>query len=160
MTRNTKLLIAISFIVTSLGITLAYYKTKRKLIGSCQYYLLETNKLTNETIKLSIAYFFYSDNTGLKTEFGSSIVNDKRYIINKDLVLRYSDMDHDGLYKVAVLKDIRRYRDNSPRGPVSSNVKYKSIYYIHFSKIGDDVYYIQERSLPFFICAKKTATSN
>lgn len=160
MTRNTKILIAISFIVTSLGVTLVYHKTKKKLIVSCQYYLLKTNKLTNETIKLSIAYFFYSDNTGLKTEFGSSIENDKTYIIDKDFVLRYSDMDHDGVYKVAVLKDIRSNRDNSPRESISSNVKYKSINYINFSKIGDDVYYIQERSLPYFICAKTTATSN
>lgn len=160
MTRNTKIINAISCIVISLGIIFIYYKTKRELVGSCHYYLLETNKLTKETVRLSIAYFLYNDNTGLKTEIGSSTVHDKRYIIDRDLILNYSDMDHDGVYKVTVLKEKRRDRDNSPRGPVSSNFKYKNINYVNFSKIGNDVYYVQERSLPYFICAKTSALSN
>ncbi|WP_261253064.1 hypothetical protein [Serratia entomophila] len=160
MIRNTKIIIAISFMVISLGLILTYYKTKRELVGSCHFYLQETNILTKETIRLSVNYFLYSDNTGFKTEIGSFISHDKRYTIDRDLIFTYSDMDHDGVYTVSVSKENRRRNDNSPRGLVSSSSKYKNKNYISFNKIGNDVYYIQERSLPYVICGKKAGLLN
>ncbi len=129
----------------------------RKLLMSCAFELqthLDNPEFSKRFTALQVHYFFYNDNTGFRSDFGKVLENDKSYTINRDVNFTYSDKDNDGIYTIKFNKTIRKHIDNTPFDIVPDQAQNRLSLYVSFNKIDNDIYYLQERALPFILCTK------
>ncbi|MBC8955088.1 hypothetical protein Xenpb_03907 [Xenorhabdus sp. PB62.4] len=104
-----------------------------------------------------IFLFLYGNGTGFLIEKGVLSIDNKNYIIDREVKINYTDFDKDQIYTFKIINVKLWANDNTP--PTVDTIfsilgRVPSSSYLNITSVDKDLYIFNEFSRPLFLCKR------
>lgn len=150
-TNNKPLIIAIFAIIAITSIFSIFIFWDQRTIFSCDFHFnMDT---PDKQINMNINFYLFDDGTGFQSDYGTVVVNEKKYTVDRDIMFTYKNIDK-YTYEIKFAKLAKRSADNIPNEIKLDSASYVERYY-SFSKLQGDITLIKEGGRPSAMCIKR-----
>lgn len=149
--KNNLFIIATLIAIVMTSIVSIFLFWDQRTIFSCDFHFnMET---PDKQLNINIDLFFLDDKTGFQSDFGTIVVNGKKYTVDRDIMFTYNNIDK-YTYEIKFDKLAKRSADNLPDEIILDSTSSVERYF-SFSKLQGDITLIKERGRPSVMCIKR-----